>query len=102
VKIFCEEQMRIVALLAFFCIYSEVALSETPECRSIPKASDRLVCYDKAAPPLVVGKSSASKTVAAPDKPASPSTPADPGPVDMLAIENSKLDARLKTICRGC
>jgi hypothetical protein len=22
--------------------------------------------------------------------------------VDMLAAENSKLDARLKTICRGC
>jgi hypothetical protein len=94
--------MRIVALLAFSLIFSEVALCQTPECRSIPNASDRLDCYDKAAPPLAVGKSSASKTVSAPDKPASPSTPADQGPVDMLAIENSKLDARLKTICRGC
>ncbi len=94
--------MRIVALLAFFCIFSEVALSQTPECRSIAKASDRLACYNRAAPPQAVGKSSASKNVAAPDKPASPSTPADQGSVDMLAIENSKLDARLKTICRGC
>ena len=89
--------MRIVALLAFFCIFSEVALSQTPECRSIPKASDRLACYDRAAPPQAVGKSSASKNVAAP---AASTTPADQ--VDMLAVENSKLDARLKTICRGC
>jgi hypothetical protein len=91
--------MRIVALLAFFCIFSEVALSQTPECRSIAEASDRLACYDRATPPQAVGKSSASKNVA---KPAASTTPADQGPVDMLAIENSKLDARLKTICRGC
>jgi hypothetical protein len=92
--------MRIVALLAFYFLFSEVALSQTPECRSIPKASDRLACYDRAAPPQAVGKSSASKNVAAPDKPAASTTPADQ--VDMLAVENSKLDARLKTICRGC
>ena len=92
--------MRIVALLAFYFIFSEVASSQTPECRSIPKASDRLACYDRAAPPQAVGKSSASKNGAAPDKPSASTTPADQ--VDMLAVENSKLDARLKTICRGC
>jgi hypothetical protein len=101
-KIFCEEQMKIVALLAFFCVFSEVALSQPPECRSIAKASDRLACYDRAAPPQAVDKSSASKNVAAPDKPVASTTQADQGTVDMLAIENSKLDARLKTICRGC
>jgi hypothetical protein len=92
--------MRIIALLAFYFIFSEVALSQTPECRSIPKASDRLACHDRAAPPRAAGKSSASKNVAAPDKPAASTTPADQ--VDMLAVENSKLDARLKIICRGC
>ena len=53
--------MRIVALLAFFCIFSEVALSQTPECRSIPEASDRMASYDRAAPPQAVGKSSSPK-----------------------------------------
>ena len=102
-KIFCEEQMRIVPLLAFFCIFSEVALSQPPECRSIAKASDRLACYDRATPPQAVDKSSASKNVAAPDKPAASTTPADHGQVvDFLSAENSKLDAKLKTICRGC
>jgi hypothetical protein len=95
--------MKIIALLALFCTFSEVALAQAPECQSIPKASDRLACYDRAAPPKAVGKRAASKTSAAPDKQAAPATPADQGQVvDMLAVENSKLDARLKTICRGC
>jgi hypothetical protein len=95
--------MKIIVLLALLCTFSEVALAQAPECQSIPKASDRLACYDRAAPPKAVGKRAASKTSAAPDKQAAPATPADQGQVvDMLAVENSKLDARLKTICRGC
>ena len=95
--------MRIIALLALLCTFCEVAQAQAPDCKSVPKASDRLACYDKAAPPKAVGKRAASKTSAAPDKEAAPATAADQGQVvDMLAAENSKLDARLKTICRGC
>jgi len=105
--------MRIIALLALLCTFCEVALAQAPECQSIPKASDRLACYDKAVPPKALGKRAASKTSAAQDKQAAPSaaqdkqaapaTAAEQGQVvDMLAAENSKLDARLKTICRGC
>ena len=66
----------------------------------MPKASDRLACYDRATPPI------AAKSVK-PKFPVSPvaasTSPPDQGQVvDMLAAENSKLDARLKTICRGC
>ena len=95
--------MKIIVLLALLCTFCEVALAQAPECQSIPKASGRLACYDKAAPPKAVGKRAASKTAAALDKQAAPATAADQGQVvDMLAVENSKLDARLKTICRGC
>ena len=95
--------MRIIALLAFLYAFSEVALAQTPECNSIRKAGDRLACYDKGAPPRAAGKPIASKTATAPDKPAESKTPADQGQiVDMLAVENSKLDAKLKTVCRGC
>ena len=95
--------MKIIALLALLCTFCEVALAQAPECQSIAKAGDRLACYDKAAPPKAVGKRAASKTSAALDKPAAPATAADQGQVvDMLAVENSKLDAKLKTICRGC
>jgi len=97
-------KMRIIALLVLLCALSEVAIAQTTQCQSIPKASDRLSCYDKAAPPTAAGKPAASKIPAAPDMAAGPSkTPTEQAQVvDMLAAENSKLDAKLKTICRGC
>jgi hypothetical protein len=96
--------MRVIALVVLLCTLSEVAIAQTTQCQSIPKASDRLACYDKAAPPTAAGKPAASKTPAALDKAAGPSkTPTEQAQVvDMLAAENSKLDAKLKTICRGC
>jgi hypothetical protein len=67
------------------------------------KASDRLACYDRAAPPKAAGKPAASKVSAVPAKPVASNAPSDQGQVvDMLAVENSKLDSKLKTICRGC
>ena len=91
-------KMKIIALLAFLCTLSEVAFAYTAECKSIPRASDRLTCYDKPTPPLAVGKS--SKTVT--DKSAASKIPEGRRFADMLDAENSKLNAKLKTICRGC
>jgi len=56
-----------------------------------------LACYDQATPP------SSAKPVAAKQKEAAaPTTPPDQGLfVDVLAVENAKLDAKLKKICRG-
>ena len=95
--------MRVIALLVLLCTLSEVAIAQTTECQSIPKASDRLACYDRAAPPKAADKAAASKTTA-PDKAAASKAPTDQQgtAVDMLAVENSKLDAKIKTICRGC
>ena len=90
--------MRIIALLALLCTFCEVALAQAPECKLIPKASDRLACYDKATLPLAVGKS--SKTVT--DKLAASKIPEGRRFADMLDAENSKLNAKLRTICRGC
>ncbi len=85
--------MKSVALsIAFFAFYGP-AIAQTAECQSVPKASDRLACYDKAAPP-------ASKAKPAAATPA-PQSQAGQG-VDMLAVENARLDAKIKNICRGC
>jgi hypothetical protein len=84
---------------------------QTAQCQSVPKASDRLACYDRINPPTAAGKhaptatdkSAKSKTPTAPAKPGTSDNPPDQGRVvDLLAVENSKLDAKLKTICRGC
>jgi hypothetical protein len=96
--------MRVIALLFSLCALSEAAIAQTTQCQSIPKASDRLACYDRAAPPTAASKPAMSKTPTGTDKLAASKTPTgDQGTVvDMLAVENSKLDAKIKTICRGC
>jgi hypothetical protein len=96
-------KMRVIALLCLLGALSDVAIAQTSQCQSVPKASDRLACYDKAAPPTAAGKPAASKAPAALDKTAgSKPQPDQTTVVDMLAVENSKLDAKIKTICRGC
>ena len=94
--------MKVIALLVL-CTFSDVAIAQTSQCQSIPKASDRLACYDKATPPTAVGKPAAPKA-AAPDNAATstPLTGAQGAVIDMVGVENSKLDAKIKTICRGC
>jgi hypothetical protein len=78
---------------------SGVAIAQIKQCLSISKATDRLACYDRANSPAAAGKPaiSKSKTAAATAAPKTPLKFAD-----MLAAENSKLNAKLRTICRGC
>jgi hypothetical protein len=94
--------MKVIVLFVALCSFSEVAVAQSMQCQSVPKASDRLACYDRAVPPMAAANPT-SKTRGGPANPAASETPPDQGRVvDMLAAENSKLDARLKTICRGC
>jgi hypothetical protein len=87
--------MKFLLTIALLFVGCHSAVSQTSECSTVPKASDRLACYDRATPP------SAAKPMAPKQKAASADT--DQGTVvDALAVENSKLDAKLKRICRGC
>jgi hypothetical protein len=79
---------------------SGVAITQITQCLPISKARDRLACYDRANPPIAASKSAISKTPTAPSKPAASKTQVKFA--DMLAAENLKLNAKLKTICRGC
>ena len=95
--------MRVIPLVVLLCALCQAAVAQTSECSAIPKASDRLACYDRDAPPMAAAKPATSKTRPGPANPAASETPPEQGQiVDMLAAENSKLDAKLKTICRGC
>ena len=87
--------MKTAVLFLALGTIPNVAFGQT-DCRSIPNASDRLACYDKASPPIATPKTSTGKF--APSE-----RPPDQGQVvDLLAAENSLLDAKLKRICRGC
>ena len=91
--------MKPVALLIMFCGLCGPAAAQTSECQSVPKASDRLACYDRLMPPTGKSKSSAMSSGKASDA-SSSSSQGQSG--DMLADENARLDSRIKTICRGC
>ena len=85
--------MKLVALFLTLCAFCGPVIAQTTECQSIPKASDRLACYDRAMPPSGKAKPAAAS-----------STPSMPQgqPSDLLAAENARLDAKIKNICRGC
>ncbi|MBR1153700.1 hypothetical protein [Bradyrhizobium sp. JYMT SZCCT0428] len=88
--------MKLLLLTALIIVGCQGAVAQTSECSTVPKASNRLACYDRATPP------SAAKTVAK-QKAAASNASSDQGSmVDALAVENAKLDAKLKKICRGC
>ena len=91
--------MKPVVTLILLCALCGPAAAQTSECQSVPKASDRLACYDRLMPPTNKSKSSSSTSAKSSDA----ATSAPQGqPGDMLANENAHLDSRIKTICRGC
>jgi hypothetical protein len=78
------EKVRLMAaLILIFAIHGQV-IAQTMQCQSIPKASDRLACYDKAAPPVGASKTAVAKGKTA----AANSSPDQVQAVDMLAAEN--------------
>ena len=104
-------------MIFLLCMSFDLAGAQTAEqCQLVQRAGDLLGCYDGAAPPPRPIKRKTSKASTAPykpvsqapiavDKPAAASkTPTDQKAqyVDELTVENSKLDAKMKTICRGC
>jgi hypothetical protein len=108
--------MRIVALLILLYPISGIADAQTAEqCPPREGAGDVLNCYNGIAPPPALRKPRKSRPSAAPDNTATIKQPiADSKPpskaatdgrapfVDMLDVENKKLGAKLKTLCRGC
>lgn len=89
--------MKLLLSTALIFVSCQGAIAQTSQCSTVPKASDRLACYDKVTPPTAT-KPMTSKQKAA----ASKTSPDQRTIVDALAVENSKLDAKLKKICRGC
>ncbi|GKQ50987.1 hypothetical protein [Bradyrhizobium sp. Ce-3] len=90
--------MRIVPFAAFLVIICQGAAAQTSGCSAISNASDRLSCYDKAA--SIAGNGLEKDKTASSGSSETPSKKRSV--VEMLADENAKLNAKLKTICRGC
>ena len=94
--------MRLFA--AFAAIYAlsltafaQIAIAQTPNCKSMADTSARLACYDKAAPPPASPAAARSPGRAAPASKAEAEKY-----VDTIGAEDALMNARLKNICRGC
>lgn len=85
--------MRLLATLVAIGALCQAANAQTPDCKSISKPDARLACYDKAA----VGASAKSELRAAPAANADGAKYVDP-----ISAEDARMNARLKSICRGC
>ena len=109
--------MRATAVVFLLCMSFEVASAQTTErCQLMPRAGDLLDCYSGNAPPHTPSRPKTPKASTAPykpavseaqiavDKPAASKTSNGQKAqyIDEIATENSKLDAKMKTICRGC
>jgi hypothetical protein len=95
--------MKTIAALALFCSFSGMVFAESLECSSTSGAGDLLACYNRTAPPPKLRKRATSQAQTQ-DKPATFDIPAESRSQadDMLIHENKKLDAKVKTLCRGC
>jgi hypothetical protein len=108
--------MRAIATIFLLCMSSAAASAQTTEqCQLAHRAADLLNCYNGIAPARAPAKPKTSKAPTAPHKPAASEapiavsksaaseTPTDKAQyIDGITAENSKLDAKMKTICRGC
>ena len=115
-RLFKVTKMRATAMIFLLCMSFDSAGAQTTEqCQLVQRAGDLLDCYNGAAPPHRPVKRKTSKVSTAPYKPSvsEAQTAIDKAAskaardqkaqyVDELAVENSKLDAKMKTICRGC
>jgi hypothetical protein len=108
--------MRTTALAILLCLSSGMVDAQTTEqCHSLKGAGDLIACYDGTVPSYAPTLPRRSKPAAAQDSPvisepriagakataSKASTKQDPH-FDVLEAENSKLDAKMKTLCRGC
>lgn len=93
-------EMRSIALFAFVCAFPAAAAAESIECRTIPKATDRLACYDRLAPPMAAQKSRPTSIDTSGQQ--APATGSQTPLADMLEVENTRLNSKIKSICRGC
>jgi hypothetical protein len=88
--------MKFLAVLVAICGLCQTAQAQTPDCKSISDSGARLACYDKATPPV------AASAAAKPLRAIPPSKVDTAKYVDSISAEDALMNARLKSICRGC
>jgi hypothetical protein len=95
--------MRLVAVLGAICALTRAASAEIGDCSAIADAAAKLACYNnepppaakKPGPPRMAPRSPAAARPAA-------STTESTKYIDKIGDEDAVVDAKMRSICRGC
>jgi hypothetical protein len=82
--------MRKTLAIIALCAFAPNAFAAQPDCSAVEGTSERLACYDAASPPKI-------KRPAAVENDESRAAYKDP-----FVMEDARMAAKLKNICRGC
>ena len=105
--------MRLVAVLGVICALTQAASAEIGDCSAIADAAAQLACYNNEAPPkasqkaprVVPSHSTPARSAAArrPDVAKPPAIAADGvKPIDQPSDEDVAINAKVRSLCRGC
>lgn len=93
--------MRWVAVLGAICALTQTASAEIGDCSSLQDAAAQLACYNNEPPPNTARSSSSAARRPAAARPSA--TAADsPKAIDRPSDEDAAVDAKMRSLCRGC
>jgi hypothetical protein len=95
--------MRLFAMLIAVCALSSPAIAQTPNCKA--DVDGLLSCYDAPAARAMATKPAAPASAGAPAAKSNIKSDTKAGRdnyVDPITAEEARLNAQMKTICRGC
>jgi hypothetical protein len=99
-------EMRLIAVLGAICALTQTASAEIGDCSAIADAAAKLACYNNEAPPKTSHSTSSHSTPAATRRPAAARPPAtasdNPKGIDRPSDEDTAVDAKMRSLCRGC
>jgi hypothetical protein len=90
-------EMRLAVVLGTICALTQAASAETGDCSAIADAAAKLACYNNEAPPAAARPARTSR-VARPPTAAADSLK----PIDQPSDEDAAVNAKMRSICRGC
>jgi len=94
--------MRLVAVLGAICALTQAASAEIGDCSGVADAVAKLACYNNEAPPST-SHSTPARSARPPRVARPPAAAADsPKRIDQPSDEDAAVDAKMRSLCRGC
>jgi hypothetical protein len=91
--------MRSIAVLGMICAMTQTASAGIGDCSTIADPTAQLACYNNEAPPPAGHASAAKRSSAAKPRAAAPDGSKR---VDQPSDEDAAVDAKMRSLCRGC